>query len=376
MLFLKRVLSVVIMLGLMALLVSWSGCAQSQGGSQNQAAAPASAGANPAATPAQSTPSSSQQAQNAPTASASQQGGSAPAAQSNTPAPSTPVVNSAPPAQTGNQYLASNCSVIGADDVKPILGADRCEEKLVKQTDSRCMKDFIAYKGIIPSYTVALTDIKVSADPTYKAGTITQELGTLCNGKPTLGLGDYVSCNFFGQITFGVGGYMIFLACPQCPIDKTTEIAGIVAKRVKADASATSSGGSAAEAPPAPAQAPAPDPAKDCSIISIGDVNTACNTADFVQAEKVNGGICRVMFKKNGLLFVDMKVDDIGAGLELPDCLKTGTAVGTTGCVKQTAAGSAAVATKDGKYLITINDASGLCTPDELAALVKLIENR
>jgi hypothetical protein len=338
-----------IAISLIILIVFWSGCNQP----------PAGGGTQPTATPAPTTPAPEVTATPVETPEA-------------TP---TPEATATPAPSPTAQYLLADCSVLAADDVKTILGVDPAEEKIVAQTASRCIKQFIGYKGQVPSYTIALTGIEMRADPDYKDGDPWLALSTLCGDKPSLGLGDYESCNFMGQISFGKGKYLILLTCPQCPESDTVKIANALLDKAKTDPAAVK-----IEQTPVPSPTAIPVgqySAANCTIINIDDVKTACNAPELTITDKPAGGLCRVMFKKDGIKFVDMLVNEIGANFEVPDCQKTNTAVGTTGCVKAGPPGNAvAMVTKDGQYYINITDWSGFCTTDELKTLVELIQGR
>ncbi|MCX6802917.1 MAG: hypothetical protein NT067_07490 [Candidatus Diapherotrites archaeon] len=339
-----------IAISLIVLIVFWSGCSQP----------PASGGGQPTVTPA-------------PTATPAPEATATPA---ETPAATpTPEATATPEPSPTAQYLLADCSVLGVDDVKTVLGVDKVEETMTTQTASRCIKSLLGYKGQMPSYTVILTVVESRADPDYSAADPPDSLNILCKDLDSLGLGDYKSCNFMGQYSFGKGKYMIFLACPQCSDADKLALSKIVLDKAETDPAAVK-----IEKTPTPVPTATPKEqysAADCTIINIDDVKTACNTTELTITDKPAGGLCRVMFKKDGLKFVDMLVNEIGANLEVPDCQKTNTAVGATGCVKPGPPGNAvAMVTTDNKYYINITDWSGFCTTDELKTLVELIQGR
>ncbi|MFH1234353.1 MAG: hypothetical protein V1493_01955 [Candidatus Diapherotrites archaeon] len=125
-----------------------------------------------------------------------------------------------------------DCTMLTGDDAKATLGLAKVDETMALQTASMCTKQLTGFTGSVPTTTMSFSVIESGADPAYQGAAPPVILGQLCKDKPSLGLGDYASCNFSTQISFGRGNYIILLTCPQCSEENAVKLAKLVLGRV------------------------------------------------------------------------------------------------------------------------------------------------
>lgn len=140
------------------------------------------------------------------------------------------------PTQSVPKDLAKDCSVLNTPDVQSVFsGAEIVQQKDLVE-ESLCSKGWQTFKvdatSRTPGNAIALVISNTSDLANYNNQNPSFTLDRVCAKYPSINLGDYKSCNLFGEIYFGKGNYLIQLQCVGCPDGNGLKLANTLASRL------------------------------------------------------------------------------------------------------------------------------------------------
>jgi len=134
------------------------------------------------------------------------------------------------------KYLASDCSILNTDDIKSVFDTPEVTQEKDNVQETTCSKSWKIWKvegtsrSPLDAVTVIVTETTKLANYNYQNPSATLE--RVCARFSSTNLGDYKSCNLFGEIYFGKGNYLVQLQCVGCPEGNGESLAKTVLERM------------------------------------------------------------------------------------------------------------------------------------------------
>jgi len=144
--------------------------------------------------------------------------------------------NSQPSVEEKSKYSILDCSVLNIEDVQSVFGTQEVTQEKYNVDQNMCSKGWKTWKvdgaSRTPGNTISLIISNTSALANYDYQTPVPTLDRVCGKYPSINLGDYKSCNLFGEIYFGKGSELIQLQCVNCPDGNGLKLANLLASRI------------------------------------------------------------------------------------------------------------------------------------------------
>jgi len=134
---------------------------------------------------------------------------------------------------TALSYVIKDCSALGTEDVKAVFNTDVTQDKGTVDPGT-CAKQWTAWQATANGQTPIARPYLAITNTTTRPGSPTpsQAISRTCANKPSLGLGDGVSCNIVGDVFFTKKDYLVEMACVNCPDDYGMKLANLVNGRI------------------------------------------------------------------------------------------------------------------------------------------------